>query len=85
MFSPESNMGNSFSAQSAKPENPFHGIRRMARKGMGFPKLGLAAQGSPDIANAGPTMAGGPQPGQQAGTLFGSFGNQNKGFKAPRF
>ena len=85
MFSPESHAGNLFGAPQQmpqgpkpfQPKNPFHGIRRSARKGMGFPKLGLAEQGSPDIAGI-------PEPGQQAGTLFGSFGNQNKGMK-PRF
>lgn len=83
MFSPESHMDNMMFGASAKPQNPFHGIRRMAKKGMGFPKLGMAQQGSPDIANNAPMMA--PQPGQQAGTLFGSFGKQAKPFKAPKF
>lgn len=86
MFSPESHSGNMFGAQATQPQgakpyqpqNPFHGIRRSARKAMNFPKLGLAEQGLPDLSSGASA-----QPGAQAGTLYGSFGNQSKGM--PKF
>ena len=86
MFSPESHLDSKFGAsfqmpqgpKMAEPQNPFHGIRRSARKAMGFPKIGLAEQGALSDFSS-------PRPGAQAGTLVNSFGGQNKAFGRAKF